>query len=136
MNSMPRALIGFSLLAALAAGSACRKRTQAAPAENEQEQTGSADPASEAREIFTSRCVSCHGSTGGGDGPASASLNPHPRNFHDTAWQAAVTDEHIERIIVGGGAAVGKSPAMPGNPDLNGRAAVVQALRAHIRTFR
>jgi mono/diheme cytochrome c family protein len=63
----------------------------------------------EADQIFVSRCTPCHGSTGGGDGPASASLNPHPRNFHDKTWQASVNDEHIFKIIQYGGAAVGKS---------------------------
>jgi mono/diheme cytochrome c family protein len=84
---------------------------------------GSAAPAAtgaqSATQIFATRCTPCHGATGGGDGAASASLNPKPRNFHDAAWQASVTDEHIEKIIHFGGAAVGKSAAMPSNPDLN-----------------
>ena len=65
---------------------------------------------------------------------ASASLDPHPRNFHDKEWQKSVTDQHIETIIKVGGAGVGKSPAMPGNPDLSDPA-VVSALRAMIRAF-
>lgn len=31
--------------------------------------------------IFQSTCTSCHGADGKGDGPVSAALNPHPRNF-------------------------------------------------------
>lgn len=95
-----------------------------------------AEARTEATQIFTMRCVPCHGATGAGDGPASATLSPRPRNFHEAAWQNSVTDEHIERIIQYGGAAVGKSPAMPANPDLNDRAAVVAALREHVRSFR
>jgi mono/diheme cytochrome c family protein len=36
-------------------------------------------------EIFAQRCVLCHGSTGHGDGPASISLDPKPRQFADHA---------------------------------------------------
>ena len=82
-----------------------------------------------------SRCTPCHGSTGGGDGPASASLNPHPRNFHDKTWQASVNDEHIFKIIQYGGAAVGKSPGMPANPDLQEKTQVVQGLVKKVRGF-
>ena len=92
------------------------------------------DAAAKAKEIFGQRCTPCHGPAGAGDGPASASLNPHPRNFTDKAWQASVTDEHVEKIIKFGGTAVGKSPAMPGNPDLSDPA-VIAALRGVIRGF-
>jgi mono/diheme cytochrome c family protein len=88
---------------------------------------------SEAREIFESRCVTCHGARGGGDGPASKGLTPPPRNFQDPAWQASVDDAHIEKIIKYGGAAVGRSAAMPANPDLTAKPQVVAALRALIR---
>jgi mono/diheme cytochrome c family protein len=98
--------------------------------------TKSSDAArAEAQEIFKTRCTPCHGATGGGDGPASAGLTPPPRNFHDKAWQSAVTDDHIEQIIQYGGAAVGKSPAMPSNPDLMSKPEVVAALREYIRNL-
>ncbi|MCY1016532.1 c-type cytochrome [Pyxidicoccus sp. MSG2] len=86
----------------------------------------------EAEEVFNSRCAVCHGPRGGGDGAASAGLTPPPRNFQDKAWQAAVSDEHIEKIIAYGGGAVGRSPAMPPNPDLADKP-VVRGLREHIR---
>jgi len=95
----------------------------------------SGDAVAKAQEIFTQRCVPCHGSTGIGDGPASASLDPKPRAFSDPAWQASVTDEHIEKIIKFGGAAVGKSVAMPPNPDLNDPA-VITELRKIVRGFK
>ncbi len=38
--------------------------------------------------LFKEQCVTCHGSEGHGDGPASAGLNPKPRNFTLTAdWK-------------------------------------------------
>jgi len=86
------------------------------------------------KEIFVQRCVACHGPNGHGDGPASGTLNPKPRKFADPAWQKEVTDEYIEKIIKLGGAAVGKSPAMPSNPDLNDPQ-VVAGLRTVVRSF-
>jgi len=96
---------------------------------------GGAEAVAAADQIFSSRCTPCHGSTGGGDGPASASLNPHPRNFHDVSWQKAVDDDHIGKIVQYGGAAVGKSPNMPANPDLQDKPLVVQALVHKVRGF-
>ncbi len=87
----------------------------------------------EARQLFAARCATCHGAGGAGDGAASAGLVPAPRNFQDPQWQAAVSDEHIERIVLYGGAAVGRAPTMPGNPDLSGRPQLLAALVAHIR---
>lgn len=90
---------------------------------------------SEAGEIFRTRCVTCHGADGKGDGPAAAALNPKPRSFADAAWQKTITDEHIDKIILGGGPAVGKSPLMPPNPDLEAKPQVVSALRAKVRSY-
>jgi mono/diheme cytochrome c family protein len=88
-----------------------------------------------AQELFSTRCYTCHGSEGAGDGPGSAALDPKPRNFQDAAWQESVSDEHIEKIVLYGGAAVGKAPTMPGNPDLMSQPEVVVALVAHIRSL-
>jgi mono/diheme cytochrome c family protein len=95
-----------------------------------------ADPAIEARTLFKTRCAVCHGEDGKGDGPGAAALNPKPRNYSDAAWQDSVTDEQIHKTIVFGGAAVGKSPIMPGNPDLEAKSAVVDELVKHVRSFK
>jgi mono/diheme cytochrome c family protein len=92
-----------------------------------------ADNAAVAKELVATRCTPCHGPSGGGDGPASAGLTPKPANFAAAEWQKAVTDEHIEKIILYGGMAVGKSAAMPPNPDLGSKPEVVTALRQHLR---
>lgn len=102
---------------------------QPAPAE------AGADAVAEARTIFETRCVTCHGPKGAGDGPGSAALDPKPRNFQDAAWQSSVTDDHLEKIILYGGAAVGRSPAMPGNPDLQSKPAVTRALVEYLRNL-
>jgi mono/diheme cytochrome c family protein len=78
-------------------------------------------------------CSTCHGMTGEGDGPAGKVLTPQPRTLRDKEWQASVTDEHIYNIIVGGGAAVGKSPLMPGAPNLKGDEEALKALVAIVR---
>lgn len=113
------------------------------PAAESDETVASAPPAAAApagpnvqkgKEIFVQRCVACHGPTGHGDGPASATLSPKPRKFADPEWQKGVTDEYIEKIVKFGGAAVGKSAAMPSNPDLNDPQ-VVAGLRAVVRSF-
>lgn len=128
-----------SLAVALAVGSAsgCKKEPSTpepaaapaavAPAEN---------PAvSQARQLYASTCAVCHGASGRGDTPTAAALNPRPRNYSDKAWQASVTDDDLRKTILLGGAAVGKSPTMPGQPQLKDKPEVVDALVAMIREF-
>lgn len=95
-----------------------------------------ADPAVEAKSLFKTKCVVCHGDHGAGDGPGAAAIVPKPRAFAEPAWQASTTDEQIKKIILEGGPAVGKSPAMPPNPDLKGKDEVVSALVKLIREFK
>jgi mono/diheme cytochrome c family protein len=95
-----------------------------------------ADAAYTAKTLFQNKCVVCHGSVGTGDGPGAAALNPKPRAFADAAWQGSVSDEQIENTILMGGAAVGKSPAMPGNPDLQAKPEVVKELVKIVRGFK
>lgn len=61
---------------------------------------------------FKQLCSTCHGQSGQGDGPASASLKPKPRDMSDSEWQASVDDEHLRNVIEKGGASVGLSPTM------------------------
>ncbi len=95
----------------------------------------SAAAVAEAQKIFAERCTPCHGVLGKGDGPAASALTPKPQNLGDPAWQAKVNDKHLETIIQYGGAAVGKSPAMPANPDLGHKPEVVRALTQHLRSL-
>jgi mono/diheme cytochrome c family protein len=92
-----------------------------------------ADPVADAKEIFADRCTVCHGATGKGDGDGSAALDPKPRDFTVAEWQASVTDEHLQKIIVYGGTAVGKAATMPANPDLDAKPEVVAELVKVIR---
>jgi cytochrome c553 len=88
-----------------------------------------------AKKEFVSRCASCHGMEGKGDGPGSAALNPKPRNYTDKEWQKTVTDDQIGKTIMYGGAAVGKSPIMPAHPDLSSKPEMVTALVKVVRGF-
>jgi len=126
-----RARLAVGLSAALAVGLLASPRRAAA-----EEQKASPVPEAamtEAKAIFAIRCVACHGAAGKGDGAAAAALNPKPRDLSSADWQKSVTDEHIDKIIVGGGAAVGKSPMMAPNPDLASKPDVVHALRQIVR---
>ena len=89
----------------------------------------------EAETVWQTRCTTCHGATGRGDGPAAVALTPKPRDFSVAAWQASVTDEHLNKVVVGGGQAVGLSMMMTANPDLASKPEVVKALVAHVRSL-
>lgn len=89
-----------------------------------------------AKKVFDERCTVCHGVKGLGDGPAAQTLTPKPRAFSDSTWQTSVTDKQIEQTIIAGGAAVGKSPLMPGNPDLKTKPEVVRGLLEVIRGYK
>ncbi len=89
-----------------------------------------------ARALFGSMCATCHGADGRGDGPAAASLNPKPRDYTDAKWQASVTDDDLKKTILLGGQKTGKSPMMPGNPQLQDQPEVLDGLVRIIRSFK
>lgn len=120
----------------LTLAAACSKKASAPAAAEEPAASGDRAAAeTEANTTFRTLCASCHGMDGTGKGPASAQLNPKPRNYTDKAWQASVTDEQIKKTIVFGGAAVGKSPAMPAQPQFKEKPLVVEELVKIVRSF-
>ena len=108
-----------------AAPSAAAAATVAAPA----------SPADQAKAIAQSRCASCHGSGGKGDGPNATTLAVKPRDLSAKEWQKSVSDSQIHAIIVKGGGGVGKSILMPPNPDLESKPEVVDALVKLVRGY-
>ena len=142
MNSMyARVLSAVTLLLPLA--SACSKHSatdtsvpSSQPAAAPEPPPPPPDPAADARKLFSTKCVVCHGDHGAGDGPGAAALNPKPRAFADATWQASVTDEQIKKTIVEGGAAVGKSAAMSANPELADKPDELTALVKIVRDFK
>ena len=95
------------------------------------DQAGQAD----GQKIFQARCFVCHGRGGKGDGPSATGLAEKPQDLTDANWQRTTTDDRIRSVIQGGGAAIGKTGAMPPNPDLTqeqikGLVAFVRSLAA------
>lgn len=141
MKTTPLAAALFlSALTALACSKSETKGNQ--PSSNRQPDLASTGAAytgkidmDKAQLIFNERCAACHGTDGNGKGPASAALNPKPRNYRDKDWQTSVTDEQLRKTILLGGAGVGKSPIMPGSPDLDEKPEVVEGLVKIVRKF-
>lgn len=85
--------------------------------------------AGEAAAIYSQRCVSCHGETGKGDGPAGKYLSPKPSDFATSL--KGKSDAWIAKAIEKGGLGVGESAVMPAYGDLSD--AQVKALVAYIK---
>jgi mono/diheme cytochrome c family protein len=58
-------------------------------------------------------CVTCHGTTGKGDGPAAAALPVKPQNHTNGQYMNTLKDDYLFKIIKEGGASVGKAQFMP-----------------------
>jgi mono/diheme cytochrome c family protein len=71
------------------------------------------DPVAAGKTIFMTLCTPCHGNEGKGDGAASATLDPKPRNLTDATYMATLNDRYLFELVSRGGVAVGKSPMMP-----------------------
>ena len=71
------------------------------------------------KKLYETRCAVCHGPDGKAAIPAAQALNPKPRDHTDGAYMNALSNEHLAKVIKEGGAAVGKSPLMPPQADLN-----------------
>jgi mono/diheme cytochrome c family protein len=125
-------IVGISGCTPKEAAPAEPKAAEPAPAPAPAEEPA-VDPVAEASAIFEGRCTVCHGAGGKGDGAGSAALDPKPRDLTSADWQSSVTDEHIQKIIVYGGSAVGKAATMPANPDLDAKPEVVAELVKYIR---
>ena len=120
-------------------GFVCANASRLAPAANEQapafrllDQADQPD----GQKLFQTRCFVCHGRGGKGDGPSATGLAEKPQDLTDPAWQRATSDDRIRTVIQGGGIAIGKTSAMPPNPDLTqeqiqGLVSFVRSLAAH-----
>ncbi len=70
--------------------------------------------------LYDTRCATCHGPLGAGDGPISAGLPPEmkPRNLQEGKYKFAVDEAKFFELLVKGGSGVGLNPLMPPQPDL------------------
>jgi mono/diheme cytochrome c family protein len=92
-----------------------------------------ANPAADGQKLFGTRCFVCHGRGGKGDGPSATGLAEKPQDLTDPNWQRSTSDDLIRSVIQGGGAAIGKTGAMPPNPDLTQEQ--IQGLVAFVRSL-
>jgi cytochrome c oxidase cbb3-type subunit 3 len=88
---------------------------------------------SEGKKVFETRCFVCHGRDGKGDGPSATGLAEKPQDLTDPNWQKSNSDDLIGIVIKQGGVAIGKTGAMPPNPDLT--QAQIQSLVAFVRSL-
>jgi mono/diheme cytochrome c family protein len=65
---------------------------------------GSPDTVENGKAIYHGKgaCSNCHGSEGGGDGPAASQLNPPPRNFQHHGFWRHRTEGEIFWVIKNG----------------------------------
>jgi len=98
--------------------------------------TVAAGDGDQAQKMFQMMCAVCHGFDGKGRGPGADMLDPKPRDYTDATWQAQVTDDYLKKVILEGGAANGKSAAMPGQPQLKDQPEVLDGLVKIIRGFK
>jgi len=94
------------------------------------------------KKVFMTYCATCHGTTGKGDGPAAAGLNPKPADFADGLFKYDVNGngtkgdiEDIKAIAHDGAAKHGGSPLMAPWPmlsptDLQAVAEYIKSLHA------
>ena len=71
------------------------------------------------KQLYQQRCSVCHGPDGKSNTPTAQALTPKPRDHTNGAYMNALSNEHLAKVISKGGAAVGKSPLMPPQADLN-----------------
>jgi mono/diheme cytochrome c family protein len=112
----------------------------AAPAEAPATATAAASGGGAGEQVFKTFCVTCHGVSGHGDGPASAGLNPKPASFADNAFKYDVNGngtkgdiEDITAIVHDGAAKHGGSPLMTPWPMLSPEQ--LQAVAAYVKAF-
>lgn len=72
---------------------------------------GSVDASTAGKTVFDTNCSSCHGTTGAGDGPAGAALNPKPSNLDEVVAEAS--DAYLFWRISEGGAMAPFNSSMP-----------------------
>jgi cytochrome c5 len=100
------------------------------PAAGDSAAAGGAPSMAMGEQIVNEKCVLCHGTSGKGDGPGGAALNPKPRDWTDHAYMGTRTDDQLFQVIHDG---KGSMPAWGTSGQLNDvqiRSAIMK-----VRTF-
>ena len=66
------------------------------------------------RAVYERHCATCHGQTGGADGPGAAALPIKPPPFTDGRLLNPLSDAFLATVVRDGAGAVGLAPQMPG----------------------
>ncbi|UCE87627.1 MAG: cytochrome c [Deltaproteobacteria bacterium] len=100
-----------------------------------------AGDAAAGKKVYEVNCVSCHGTTGKGDGPVGVALDPRPRDFSTAEFKfdtngdgTAGSDVDLAGVIKNGGGKYGGSPLMA--PWAHLPDSDIQNLIAYIRTLK
>ena len=98
--------------------------------------TAGAALAQDAKAVYEKECAKCHGAAGAGDGAMGQKLKDKPSDWTKGGGGGLkdFDDAKIAESIKKGGAAVGKSKAMPAYPKLSD--ADVQGLVAYVKTLK
>ena len=84
--------------------------------------------------LYTRWCAACHGFTGRGNGPNAANLPVKPAEHSSKEAMSVRPDDSLYDVIAAGGAAMNRSPRMPGfGATLS--AAEIRSLVRHIRSL-
>jgi mono/diheme cytochrome c family protein len=124
------------VLTACGGGQAAQPETKPVPAEyaGKTNPLGSDAAVTDAgKEVYELNCVTCHGDTGAGDGPAGASLDPKPANLSKVL--ATVQDDFVFWVVNEGGAPAGLSPSMASYKGVLSEDEIWQVV-AYIRTLK
>ncbi len=84
--------------------------------------------------LFGKYCAVCHGDDGKGDGFNAFNLDPHPRDFSDSTYMKALSDDQIVQTISGGGRSINKSPLMPAYGWTLGKQQI-RCVASYVRSF-
>ncbi|HTO69906.1 MAG TPA: cytochrome c [Myxococcota bacterium] len=68
--------------------------------------------AAKGAQVFQQYCVTCHGTSGLGDGPVGKTLNPPPRNFQEGKFKYGDSPKDHFDVVTNGAASKGGSPMM------------------------
>jgi mono/diheme cytochrome c family protein len=94
---MWREVARAAIVVAVLVSSACDKNV------GEPEQTPAGDVTHgqvvRGQSVYDLRCAPCHGTNGGGDGPAAVAITPKPRNFRDPAFWNGRTAEQLSLVV-------------------------------------
>ena len=91
--------------------------------------------AQDAKAIYQKECAKCHGDAGAGDGAMGQKLKDKPSDWTKGGGGLKdLDDAKIGDSIKKGGAAIGKSKAMPAYPKLSD--ADVQSLVAYVKALK